>query len=257
MVTYAQLAGMDTSKLTGAAEAAGGLSGSLSGHADAVQTAAQIPQGMWQGDDSVAAGNLVADQSPPLFDASDAFNQGKGALEGLVEGIDAAKEHLQGAHDAVAGTGITIGGDGTVTTPVVDSPDVAAHNDELARQARQIIDEALQMAGDADDTAVNSINSTSQGALDSYLEAFPENAADLDRATELFGTELARLNPEQVTELNDLLSQHGDDPLFAAEFARRMGAEGFVDQAAAFADVGTALYDSGDAETARIYQDLQ
>ncbi|MGH8791620.1 MAG: hypothetical protein ACRDXX_03135, partial [Stackebrandtia sp.] len=149
---------MDTSKLSAAAETAAGLSSSLSDRAGQVGSAAEIPSGTWSGGDAQAAGNLLGEQPPPLFDASDAFNRGRAALEDLVTGIDSAKEHLRDAHDLVSGTGIVIGGDGTVTTPTVDSPTVAEHNAELARQARQIIDEAVDMAGQADQAAVDALS---------------------------------------------------------------------------------------------------
>ncbi|MGH8793587.1 MAG: hypothetical protein ACRDXX_13215 [Stackebrandtia sp.] len=148
---------MDTSKLSGAAEAAGGLSSTLTGRAGEVQSAAQIPGGMWTGLDASAASGLLQVQPPPLYDASDAFKRGRAALEDLVVDLTAAKSKLTDAQDLVAGTGITIGPDGTVTTPVVDSAAAADRNAQIAQQARQVIDEALRQAGQADQTAVSAI----------------------------------------------------------------------------------------------------
>ncbi|MGH8792917.1 MAG: alpha/beta hydrolase [Stackebrandtia sp.] len=189
MVSYAQLVDMDTSKLTGAAEAAGSLSNTISGHAGDVRSAAEIPVGMWSGLDAAAAKDLIGQQPPPLYDASDAFQRGQAALEDLVEGVEAAKEHLRGAHDAVAGTGIVIGADGTVTTPVVDSPETAERNEELARQALEIIDEALKMAGEADDSAIAAIGSIGMTA---DAGAIPDGEGD---------------SPQDVNEWWDSLSE--------------------------------------------------
>ncbi|MGH8793685.1 MAG: hypothetical protein ACRDXX_13710 [Stackebrandtia sp.] len=152
---------MDTSRLATAAETAASLSSSLSDRSTEVGSASAIPSDMWQGQDAFGASNLLINQQAPLWAASSAFTRGQAALEDLVDGIDAAKEHLQSALDVVSGTGITIGGDGTVTTPVVDSATVAEHNASLAEQARAIIDEALAMAEEADEAAVSAINGES------------------------------------------------------------------------------------------------
>ncbi|MGH8792918.1 MAG: alpha/beta hydrolase [Stackebrandtia sp.] len=159
MVTYAQLSSMDTSKLTTAAGSAGSLSSSLSTRAGEVNSAADIPGGTWDGLDATAAGDLIGRQPPPLYDASDAFQRGRTALEDLADEIGTAKERLQDAHELIAGTGITIGGDGTVTTPVVDSQETAQRNDGIAKQATAIINQALQMANTADQTAVAALQS--------------------------------------------------------------------------------------------------
>ncbi|ADD40352.1 hypothetical protein [Stackebrandtia nassauensis] len=157
MVTYSQLVNMDTSKLSGAAEAAGGLSSTLSTRAGEVQTSAQIPGGMWAGVDASAASGLLETQPSPLFDASDVFRSSRAALEDLVVDLEAAKTKLTDAQDLVAGTGITIGPDGTVTTPVVESATAADRNAQLAQQARELIDEALKLADHADQTAVSTL----------------------------------------------------------------------------------------------------
>ncbi|MGH8794392.1 MAG: hypothetical protein ACRDXX_17300 [Stackebrandtia sp.] len=170
MITYAQLIDMDMSKLSTAAETAGSLSSTLSGRASALQAAAAIPAGMWAGVDAAAAGGLILSQAPPLFDASDAFSRGQAVMEDLVDGLEAAKEHLQGAHDLVAGTGITIHGDGTVTTPAVDSVNLAEHNAVLAQQARDVIDEALAMADEADQEAAAALDSDDDSVVPDFLK---------------------------------------------------------------------------------------
>lgn len=165
MVSYAQLVNMDTSKLTTAAETSGSLSGALTTNAADVQTAAEIPSGIWAGPDSGAASDLLASLPSPLYDASDMFTKGQRVLETLATEIETAKEQLQDAHSLVAGTGITIGLDGAVTTPVVESVTIAEHNDELARQARAIIDGAVQLADKADALAEKALSLFGLGDL--------------------------------------------------------------------------------------------
>ncbi|MGH8793987.1 MAG: hypothetical protein ACRDXX_15245 [Stackebrandtia sp.] len=177
---------MDTSKLSTAAAAAGSLSSSLSDRGGEVRSAADIPGGMWSGIDASAAGGLLSGQPPPLFDASSAFTRGQAALEDLVDGVDAAKEHLRGAQDLIAGTGITIDDDGKVTTPAADSPDVAERNAELARQAADIIEEALKMAEAADDAATGAFESAAGGVGDYLMDHFsPGISMDKDGAVGL------------------------------------------------------------------------
>lgn len=161
MVNYAQLSTMDVSRLSTAAQAAGTLSRKLSHHGEDVRSAADWPGGMWSGMDAMTASFQLASQVAPLYRASDAFRNGRAALEDLVDGITAAKEHLKSAQDLVAGTGITISADGTVTTPLVDSPTRADHHSRLAGQAAAIIQEALRMAEAADDRASASLRGAS------------------------------------------------------------------------------------------------
>lgn len=163
MVTYAQLSAMDTSRLSAAATAAGTLARSLTRRGDEVRSLAQWPNDMWSGRDSMAASFRLTIQSGPLYDASDAFKRGRSVLENLVDGVTAAKEHLRGAQNLLAGTGMTISPDGTVTTPVVDSAARAAHHAELARQAVAIIKEALRMAETADENATAALEGGTGG----------------------------------------------------------------------------------------------
>lgn len=175
MVDYAQLTNLDTSRLTSAAEASGSLSSALSTDADDVLSAAEIPPGMWAGRDSDAASGLLSHQPPPLFAASDAFKRGQAVLEDLVTELEAARRRLADAHDLVAGTGITIGADGTVTTPVVDDPAEAQTNDRLAGQAADIIGEAVRMANEADARATDRIAAT---GLVADANAIPDGDGD-------------------------------------------------------------------------------
>lgn len=159
MVNYAQLRDLDTSKLVSAAEAAGGLSGSLSARGGEVAQVSQIPAGMWAGPDASAASGMMSPLSMPLYDVSDAATTSQGVITTLVGDLEKAKERLADAHEVIAGTGITISADGTVTTPVVDDPAVAAENDRKAAQARTIIDEAVTAANQADDKASGTLAS--------------------------------------------------------------------------------------------------
>lgn len=201
MVTYSQLANMDTSKLTSAAETAGTLSGTLTDRAVEVVSAADIPGGMWDGIDASAASSLLAAQPAPLFDASDAFRQGRAALEDLVTGIQAAKERLTDAQDLVGGTGITIGPDGSVTTPVVDDQATAADNERIAQQILQVIAEALKLAGEADDTAVAAIQAV---GMDVSESAIPDGEDDSPQEVKDWWDSLS------PTEQQAFIAQHSD-----------------------------------------------
>ncbi|MGH8791592.1 MAG: hypothetical protein ACRDXX_02995, partial [Stackebrandtia sp.] len=159
MVDYAQLRNLDTLKLTTAAEAAGGLSGTMSNRGGQVASAAAIPAGMWAGADAATASSLMSPLSGPLYDVSDSASRSQGVLEDLVSELKSAQSRLDDAHDLAAGTGITIGADGAVTTPVVNDAGTADANDALARQIRNVIDEAVRMANQADDVAVGALAS--------------------------------------------------------------------------------------------------
>lgn len=175
MVDYAQLINMDTSKLTTAAQESGSLASALSTRAADVQTASDIPAGMWAGPDANASSDLMAVQPPPLSDASDAFNRNRAVLENLVDALEAARRRLQDAHDLVAGTDLTIEPDGTVTTPSVSHPVEAEQNARLAQQVRAIIDDAVRMANEADDKATDEITAT---ALLADERAIPNDGGD-------------------------------------------------------------------------------
>lgn len=162
MVDYAQLRNLDTSKLTSAAEAAGGLSSAVTSRGGEVANAAQIPQGMWAGLDSSAASGMMSPLSNPLYDVSDSATHSQGVITTLVDDLEKAKSKLDDAHDVIAGTGITISPDGTVTTPVVNDPAVAAENDRKAKEAKRIIDEAVADANGADDKASGALASVGQ-----------------------------------------------------------------------------------------------
>lgn len=165
MVSYAQLRDMDLSNINTAAGAAGTLSSDLSSRGEEVHDASDIDPAIWNGTDSGAAETRLAAQPPSLYDASDAFHYGQAALEDLADGIGSAQEHLEGAHELVAGTPVSIDDSGRVSYPPplgLDSEAAREYiddNDAIARQAREIIDEALEMAEEADDAAVTAINS--------------------------------------------------------------------------------------------------
>lgn len=164
MVTYAELRDLDTSRMTTAASTAGTLSGDLNTRGAEVTSAAEIPTGTWNGNDRDAASQMISPLADPLYDTSDSCVQSQGVLEDLVGDLESAQERLQDAHNMAAGTGITISADGTVTTPVVDTPEEASANEERARQIRNIIDEAVEEANEADRNASGTLQGLA-GAL--------------------------------------------------------------------------------------------
>lgn len=216
MVSYSELRNLDTSMLTSAATASGGLSGDLSSRGGELASAAQIPGGTWHGADASAATGKLSPLPDPLYDASDAFRHGQGVLETLVDSLLSAKERLQDAHGMAAGTGIVIGADGSVTTPVVDSPTQAERNLERARQIREIIDEALEMAEEADSVAVEDI--ANKRPLQDVLphpddmNGFPLLVAGPWVDNNLFpgASHLLPLGYEQLYEHSDLIDVWGD-----------------------------------------------
>lgn len=153
MVDYAQLLNLDTSKLTSAAETSGGLSRAITNRGGEVADASQISGEMWLADDSRAAQTKMEPLPDPLYDVSDNAGKSKAILEQLAETLEKAKVKLADARDLVAGTGITISGDGTITTPVVNDLPTHESNQRIAQQARETIDEALKLANDADEEA--------------------------------------------------------------------------------------------------------
>ncbi|GAA4893146.1 hypothetical protein LX16_1891 [Stackebrandtia albiflava] len=157
MVSYAELANMDMTRLAGAAEVSGVLAGRLATHTTDLRTVADIPPDVWSGPDEAAASDSLVTRSESLYAVSDVFARCRTILEELVTALGTARERLGDAHERIAGTGITIGPDGTVTTPVVQDADVATFNEELAQQARAVIDEALRWAREADDRAANAL----------------------------------------------------------------------------------------------------
>lgn len=258
MVSYAQLNGMDTSKLTSAANAAEQLAKDLSDRAEELRCAAEPRASeLWTGGDELAARTRIGEMPEPLYDGSGAFSRGQGGLEDLVDDIDAAKEHLEGAHDIAARSSIVISDDGTVSYPPAPqglTPEDASaqqqHLASLARQARDIIDEALQMAVDADEAAVGRFETVTDGALESYFDAFPDAREDLERVEELLGMDPSRMETEEFEELNDLLAQYSDDPLVATELIERLGAQGLITVAGDFSFEGSVAANSDGSDQA-------
>lgn len=163
MVDYAQLLKLDTSKLTAAAESAAGLSTAMSARGEEVATAADVPAGMWYGSDAWAASNLMSAMPDPLYKVSDDAAHSRRVLDDLVTGLNDAKELLQDAYDRAIAGGLTVGPDGTVITPIVDSQEVARQNARLAAEVREQIDRAIVLANQADETATNALNAVGQG----------------------------------------------------------------------------------------------
>lgn len=182
MVSYAELKSMTFENLTNAAGASESMSSDLSDRAGEVLEAADINPEEWFGSDSEAASSAVNSNAPPLEDASDVFHRAQAALEDLAEEMSAAQEHLSGADDAVAGTKARIEADGTVVVPDGLEEDEAETAHEAARQARDIIDEALEMAEDADSSAVAALNalgmSTDANDIPDGSDDSPEDVND-------------------------------------------------------------------------------
>ncbi|ADD43003.1 hypothetical protein Snas_3337 [Stackebrandtia nassauensis DSM 44728] len=255
MVTYAQLTAMNTSKLTSAAQASADFGTAMTRQGEAVQTAADIPAGMWAGGDANAAGGMLAALPGPLYDLSDSAKRGKATLDDLATGVNKAKAHLQGAYDAIKGTGITIQPDGTVVTPVVTDPAVAAENDRKAQDARAIIDEALKMAADADTTATEQLNALSGQVNASYME-IPGKQQDLGRAKDLLSTPKNQVKPETAQELNDILSRN-NNPEFNRQLMEQLGPKGLIDGSGRFSEAGANLAQNGDTAGADKFRETQ
>lgn len=187
MVTFAQLRSMDTSKLSSAADTAQSLSKVMADNADAVSSAAEISDGTWDGMDKDAATELVRIMAAPLGDVSDMASKVSSALDTLVGKLEQAKSRLQDAFDLVAGTGITISGDGTVTTPVVSDPGVAAVNEMRAQDARFAIDDALRIANEADEKAVDDLASAGEATAPVVAGALASAFSNLSTAAGRFG----------------------------------------------------------------------
>lgn len=160
MVTYAQLLNMDLSKLSTSAEECGNLASTLGQRGQQVLTKSDIPADLWEGADTDAASGLLKGQAPTLDEASNAFRLAKPILEELVEELEKAKTKLGDVQTLLSGTGIVVHADGTVVTPVVASQTEAERNDDLARTARDMIDQALFAAQAADDNASHRLSLT-------------------------------------------------------------------------------------------------
>lgn len=255
MVDYAQLSKLDTAKLTSASEASGTFATAISGRGEAVRTKSEIPAGMWQGGDANAAGGLLAGMSDPLFDVSDSANRGKKTLEDLVTALGKAKEHLQGAHDAIKGTDITIDAKGVVKTPVVNDPGLAAENDRKAQDAADIITEALRMANDADKTATDDLKSLAGDTSAAYM-AIPGKQDQLNQVLDLLNTPKDQITPQKAKELNDLLAQN-NNPEFNRQLMQQLGPEALIEKSARFSAAGATLAENGDTAGADEFKRTQ
>lgn len=255
MVDFAQLTKMNTSKLTSAAAASGKFATAMTTRGEEVRTSSVIPAGMWTGADANAASTLLAGMPEPLYNLSDSANRGKKTLDDLATEIGRAKERLQDAHDAIAGTGITIGADGTVTTPVVNDPNVAAENDRKAQSARDIIADALNIANDADTAAAKDLNSQAGTVQASYME-IPGKQDDLTKATDLLNTPKDEITPQKAQELNDLLKRN-NNPEFNKQLMQKLGPEALIEDSARFSATGSKLAESGDAAGAEAFKETQ
>lgn len=232
MVTYAQLNSLDTSNLSTAATASSELSADLSTRGEEVQSASDFDAAMWYGFDATAAATRISAQAPPLFDASDAFQRSHAVLEDLVSDLESAREHLQGAHELVSGNpAVTIVGDGTVHVAPASTPDQAAINDEIARQARQIIDESLDMAVEADETAHSAFQAVSG---DSFHDVDQNNIPDADSDPEDVNDWWEGLSDEEqqayIHNHPELIGDLDGIPSEARDQANRFNLENQIDE---------------------------
>lgn len=247
---------MKTDKLTGAASASEAFGKAMVDRGGDVRTKSEIPANMWAGGDANAAGGLLAGMEEPLYSLSDSANSGKKTLEDLVEGIGKAKEHLQGAYNAIKGTGIEIDPKtGAVTTPVVNDPDLAAENDRKAQDARDIIDEALKMANDADTTATDELNGLLGTTQSAYME-IPGKDADLQKAKDLLNLPKDQITPEKAKELNDLLKRN-NNPEFNKRLMQELGPQALIEDSARYSAAGSKLAESGDTAGADTFKETQ
>lgn len=259
MVSYSQLRDLDTTRLTDAAETAGTLAGELSGNAEELTCAAEMPPQMWEGADAESAQLRLGRMPGALEDGSDAFRRGRSGLEDLTEGLQEAREHLEGAHEIAARSpAIVISSSGTVgyypQQPV--SLEEHQHGMELAGQARVIIEEALHMAASADEAAVGQFQSITGDAHGSYFAAFPQAQEDLERVKTLLNYEDIAYDPELLAELNGLLAQYSDDAIFAAEFIDRTNPEALLHRLGEISEFGANL-EGDSAEYEDLYLDFQ
>ena len=159
-MNYAELLNLDTGNLTSAADAAGVMANQLESDVESALSFSDIGDGVWKGDDAVAAANSLRDQVPALEEGAQAMHYGKVVLIDLVDQLNSAKEQLMAAHDAAAGTPLIITADGAVVVPPGLPPLEDLRYKALAATVSTMIDAAVTAANNADNAAV--------GALEGY-----------------------------------------------------------------------------------------
>ncbi len=219
---------------------AGGVADSFEGN-----VAKGLSASDWSGQAADAARPVLARIREQLAAAGDEAHDVAMLLDDALRRFSAAQNTLRSVDQQVhdPGSSVTFDDDHRIVLrdpqAAAQDPDAARYADAAVAELNRSVQQALRDATDADEAlcwalsqgpngsdpgfdsdAYGSITTAERGREHSLRDA--ASAARLARAD-------GKLNDAQVTELDHLLAEHHDDPVFGAEFATRVGPEGTLD----------------------------
>lgn len=118
-----------------------------------------------------------------------------------------------------------------------------------AQTADTEISEALQLAAETDNLGDTTFNGD---ALN--VDQLAQMREDIDRASTLINIDPEDITPGQLEELNGLIGQHGEHPVFAAEFMDDLGPDGLLER---YGGLAIRALDEGDDEYTAQMRQLQ
>lgn len=267
MVSFAELIEFEPASLRTAAERWRGLAGQLADQQDQLRTRVEqrLEAPVWEGTAADAARAYVGRRRAAFTKQADRLTAVGAALDGAADGFAAAKATVLDAVAAAGRHGFAVGSDGSVTPSVAAlraGPDVAvvmATAAGLDATIRSVLASATkldtataatleQLSVDGDGTGGPDADGWPGGLGD---RADEQTMADAERAVEL--ATKGPLTPDELAELDGLLTSYAGDSLFATTFFEQLGPAGTLDFLAVLANQGNG-YTAESADAAGALQ---
>ncbi|MFF8994243.1 hypothetical protein ACF09H_30835 [Streptomyces sp. NPDC014983] len=211
------------------------------------KTAAEFTDAHTQADSIT---NILKDTYDELVDYRNQLNDAISRAQGKnITVIDTGK----GSFEVMPSTRPDWASDSSGNTGVADQKDVDATRDEIQR--------ILSKATTSDTSAANALRMLVDQAKYGFSNAHFQNRdeaakslADADRMAEILAKDPHKVTNTELASLNRMLTEHKEDPLFAEEFARKVGPKKVLTFWAGIADPYQATYDPARAEQAKQLQ---
>ncbi|THA24061.1 hypothetical protein E4198_04320 [Streptomyces sp. RKND-216] len=196
----------------------------------------------WEGEAAAAAQSEIVQVKKQMDAAAGEAGRMAKLLDDIHHDLHEFQKQLRTLEEEMQEKHLQVGGNGAISDHHPTHQDKAARHDpgmddwragrqRLVNRYAGKIDDILRKATEADETAETALKADRNGEEDdtftkaghTTLEQVAQAEKDAERAAELMA---GRASPTELSELNKLLSKHGNDPVFAEKFARTRGADG-------------------------------
>ncbi|MDT0378326.1 hypothetical protein RM572_05970 [Streptomyces sp. DSM 42041] len=196
----------------------------------------------WEGEAAAAAQSEIVQVKKQMDAAAGEAGRMAKLLDDIHHDLHEFQKQLRTLEGEMQEKHLQVGGNGAISDHHPTHQDKAARHDpgmddwragrqRLVNRYAEKIDDILRKATAADETAETALKADRNGEEDdtftkaghTTLEQVAQAEKDAERAAELMK---GRASPTELSELNKLLSKHGNDPVFAEKFARTRGADG-------------------------------